>query len=57
MGGFAVSALVSPMLISKIQDDTIKFVFLAALAAIGAGLLIFLMIFKKKEQNFDTDRV
>jgi len=47
MVGFAISALVFPMIISNIQDTTVKFIVLAALAAVGA-LLVILLIRSKK---------
>jgi OFA family oxalate/formate antiporter-like MFS transporter len=49
MVGFAISALVFPMVIGKIEDMTVKFVVLAALAAIGALLVVLLMRAKRDE--------
>ena len=43
MVGFALSALTFPMIIGLIDNNTIKFILLASLAAIGAALVIILM--------------
>ena len=51
MVGFAVSALVFPMIIGSIQDTIIKFIVLAVLAAIGAGLIALLMLSKNKSNQ------
>lgn len=48
MVGFALSALFFPMIISKIENTTAKFITLAALAAAAAVLVILLMRSKKK---------
>jgi OFA family oxalate/formate antiporter-like MFS transporter len=48
MVGFALSALTFPMIIGMISDYTVKFIALAALAAIGAVLIILLSASKKK---------
>ena len=48
MVGFAISALVFPMIIGKIDDITAKFIVLAALALIGALLIALLMRAKPK---------
>lgn len=50
MVGFAISALVFPMIISGIKETTMKFVVLAALAAVGAVLVILLMNSKKRSK-------
>ena len=49
MVGFALSALTFPMIISKINSITMKFIVLASLAAVGVILMILLMMSKKKE--------
>ena len=49
MVGFAVSALTFPMIIGTIGSDVAKFIVLAALAAIGAALVIMLMASNKKQ--------
>jgi len=43
MVGFAISALVFPLVIAKIDDTTAKFIVLASLAVIGALLIALLM--------------
>ena len=48
MVGFAVSALTFPMLIGLIGNITAKFLVLGALAAIGAALVVLLILSKKK---------
>mgnify|MGYP001004880500 CR=1 FL=1 len=48
MVGFAISALAFPMLIGFIGNTTAKFIVLAAIAAVGAGLLTLLIRSKKK---------
>lgn len=48
MVGFAISALIFPIIINKIQDYSLKFIVLAVLAAIGAALILILMFSKKK---------
>lgn len=48
MAGFALSALTFPIFIGLIQSDTMKFVTLAAMAAVGGVLIILLIMFKKK---------
>lgn len=50
MVGFAISALVFPMIISNIGDTTLKFIVLAALAAIGAVLIMLLMHSRNKSK-------
>lgn len=49
MVGFAISALVFPMVISRINDPTTKFIVLALLALIGAVLVALLILSKKKK--------
>jgi OFA family oxalate/formate antiporter-like MFS transporter len=49
MVGFAVSALTFPMFIALINDVTLKFIVLTTLAAIGALLMILLILSKGKE--------
>lgn len=51
MVGFAISALVFPMIIGQITDTTAKFIVLAALAAVGAVLVVLLMGSKKKNSE------
>ena len=48
MVGFALSALIFPMTIGLIENDTIKFVVLAAIASTAAVLVIMLTITKRK---------
>ncbi|MCL2265798.1 MAG: MFS transporter [Treponema sp.] len=48
MMGFAFSALTFPIIIGLIQNDTMKFVALSAMAAVGVILIILLMMSKKK---------
>jgi len=50
MMGFALSALTFPMLIGLIQVDTLKFITLSAMAAVGVILIIMLMAVKKKRE-------
>ena len=47
MIGFATSALVVPMVISQIHNETAKFIVLAALATLGATLVLILLHAKK----------
>lgn len=49
MVGFALSALLFPIIIGIITDVTVKFIVLAALAAIGAVLVMLLMRSKNKK--------
>jgi len=51
MVGFAISALVFPMIIGKIDDITAKFIVLAALALIGALLIALLMRAKTRRSE------
>jgi len=51
MIGFALSALAFPMVISMISDPIVKFIVLAALAAVGAVLVVLLMGSKKKNSK------
>ena len=48
MAGFALSALTFPMFIGLIQNDTMKFVTLSAMALAGVLLIILLILSKKK---------
>jgi len=50
MMGFAISALVFPMIISKIDNYTLKFIVLSVLAAIGAVLILLAMTSKKNKK-------
>ena len=47
MVGFAVSALVFPILVSAVEDSTLKFAALAVLAVLGALLIMLLMLAKR----------
>ncbi len=49
MVGFALSALLFPIGLRVITGDTQKFIVLAILAAVGASLVVVLMISKKKK--------
>jgi OFA family oxalate/formate antiporter-like MFS transporter len=48
MVGFALSALCFPIIIKLIQADTLKFIALASLAVVGAVMVLFLIVSKKK---------
>lgn len=48
MVGFALSALLFPMVISKIENITAKFIVLAILAALGSAMVVLLMTAKQK---------
>lgn len=50
MVGFAISALIFPIIISMFQDITLKFIILALFAVLGA-ILVLLLIHSKKRQN------
>ena len=59
MIGFALSALVFPILFAMINDITIKFIALAALAAAGAKFITLLMLSKERKnqvENFESER-
>ena len=51
MIGFGISALVFPILISKIQDESIRFVVLSLMAVAGAALVFGLTISKNTKEK------
>ena len=51
MVGFGISALFFPMIISRIQDDFIRFIILSIMAAVGAILILTLTISGKSERK------
>jgi len=54
MLGFMLSSLLSPVVINKIENQQIKFIVLGILAALGVGLMLLLMLLKKKEEPADA---
>ncbi|MCL2209019.1 MAG: MFS transporter [Treponema sp.] len=54
MMGFALSALIFPVFIGMIQNDTMKFITLSVMAAGGALLIILLIASKKKFEELNV---